>query len=782
MKRIKKKPTIFLTVGKPLFWAVLYIVTGISFVCRFFNKIGNPLFSIFPKKKRTSVLLFSRKKAVQKKKKKSLAHIARFYFLRSASFKKLADRMHNILYSRFMSYVGRLWVPLATLCLVILGTAHIALTINEYILTDLPTPQDLRRHTPSLTTRIYDRNGILLYSFFKDENRSLIKLSDLPPHVINAFVSIEDKEFFQHHGVSARGLVRAFRSVVELNKMQGGSTITQQLVKNTLLSNERTFVRKAKEMIIALRVEREFTKQEILEMYLNEVSFGGSLYGIEEASKSYFGKRAKDLSIAESSYLAGLPAAPSIYSPFGESPEQGIVRQGEVLRRMREDGKISPEEYELVKGTQLSFHPTPISIKAPHFVMYIREKLIDEFGEASLSQGGLEITTTLDLSVQEQAQKLLSDEVATLQKLRISNGAALVTNPKTGEIIAMVGSKDYFDTKNDGQVNVTTRQRQPGSSIKPLMYAAALERGFTPSSLLDDSPITIPIIGGKPYSPKNYDGRFHGKMTLRTALASSYNIPAVKTEMSIGLSTFIEKARALGISTWENSRRFGPALTLGGGEVLMTDMATAYSTFANNGITVPLQGIKEIKDSSGKTLVRNPCIQTPHPCGGQQTIDPRIAYQITSILSDNTARSPAFGTQSVLTIPGQEVSVKTGTTNGLRDNWTIGYTSNHVVAVWVGNNDNSQMSRVTSGIIGASPIWAKIMKLFLPQATAHTFPVPDGLVKATLCSGSKLLSCGGCASSYTEYFLPGTEPPSECSVLAQSKDKEEKNRRQERHL
>lgn len=674
----------------------------------------------------------------------------------------LVTQLHRILTSGWvrtsLRFVTRVWLPVGTTLIMILLCAQITHTVYTTIFKDLPTPEDLRNHTPRQTTKIYDRKHVLLYKMYKNENRSLIKLDSLPTFVPMATVAIEDKDFFTHRGISVQGITRALRSIVTGQGVQGGSTITQQLVKTVLLSPEKTLVRKAKEAIIALRVERHFTKQEILEMYLNEVSYGGSVYGIEEAANAYFGVSARELNLSQAAFLAGLPAAPSLYNPFGSYPERGGERQGEVLRRMHEDGKISALQLEEAKNTKLVFVKNTQEIKAPHFVMFVREELAKIYGEEVLSQGGLEITTTLDMELQDKVQEIVTKEVESLTRLHVGNGAAVVTNPKTGELLAMVGSTNYFDSKKDGQVNVTIRDRQPGSSIKPVTYAAAFERGFTPATIIEDTPITYTIAGSPPYTPKNYDGKFHGRVTVRTALASSYNIPAVKAEATIGLPAVIEKGRQLGITTWDDSSRFGLSLTLGAGDVKMIDMATVYGTFANAGTTVPLQFVHTIKTADGKVLYQNPCIETSMPCGGKRTMDARIAYQITNILMDNDARTPAFGPRSVLYIPGHQVAVKTGTTNGLRDNWTDGYTSDRVVIVWVGNNNNSQMSRITSGIVGASPIWNKIIQLFLSPTIAHTFPTPEGLQAEQVCRRSGLLSCGHCAPALTEYFLPGTQP------------------------
>ncbi|MBD3279748.1 MAG: hypothetical protein GF390_03485, partial [Candidatus Pacebacteria bacterium] len=487
----------------------------------------------------------------------------------------------------------------------------------QYVFKDLPLPQDLITKKQAVTTRILDRHGQLLFRIYKDENRTLVPLSQVSPHLINATVAIEDKDFYLHHGFSVRGITRALMANIKGEEiMQGGSTITQQLVKNRLLTPERTIQRKLREIIVSVLVEGTYSKEEILEMYLNQVAYGGSTYGIEEAAWRYFNKPAVELNLAESALLAGLPQAPSLYSPFGPTPELAYARQEEVLRRMVEDGYITLAEAEQAKQQPLEFRQDTIDIKAPHFVMYVKKLLAEKYSEELLYEGGLEIRTTLDLELQDQAQQLVTDEINELQRLRVSNGAALVTNPQTGEILVMIGSKDYFDFAHDGQVNVTIRPRQPGSSIKPLTYAVALEQGKNPASIIQDSPITYHLAGSPPYSPQNYDGKFHGRVTLREALASSYNVPAVKTLAEVGVNNLIDKAEAMGITTWQDRNRFGLSLTLGGGEVLMTDMATAYSTFANLGETVKLNPFLEIRDYQGELLYRNSCVFEHKGCLG----------------------------------------------------------------------------------------------------------------------------------------------------------------------
>jgi 1A family penicillin-binding protein len=635
--------------------------------------------------------------------------------------------------------------------------------IYEYIFKDLPEPTDLTKQEQILTTKILDRNGKLLYSIYKDENRTLIPLSQVPQDMINATIAIEDKGFFDHFGFDVRGITRAALANMKGETIQGGSTITQQLVKNKLLTSEKSFRRKIRELILAVLVDGTYTKEEILEMYFNEVAYGGSTYGVEEAARRYFGKPARELTLAESALLAGLPQAPSVYSPFGPTPELAYERQAEVLRRMVEDGYITQEQADAAKKEVLAFRSSETDIRAPHFVMYVKKLLAEKYGEDVVNQGGLEVRTTLDLELHEETQKIVTTEMEKLARLRISNGAALITNPKTGEVLAMVGSKDYFDFEHDGQVNVVLRPRQPGSSIKPLTYAIAMEHGKSPSTTIDDAPITYHITGSPPYSPKNYDNRFHGRVTLREALGSSYNIPAVKLLAEIGIPTLIDRGEAMGITTWKDRNRFGLSLTLGGGEVLMIDMAKVYGTFANQGYTTEINPILEIKNAQGEVLYHNGCALEGVNCPKRKTLDTRVAYQITDILSDNRARTPAFGPNSVLVIPGQEVAVKTGTTNNLRDNWTIGYTNDRLVATWVGNNDGTPMSYVASGVTGASPIWNSVMRLNLDDKDPHQFPPPEGLVKVQVCVPTGTLVCRGCPMVRDDYFVPGTEPKQACN-------------------
>ncbi|MBU2577833.1 PBP1A family penicillin-binding protein [Patescibacteria group bacterium] len=625
------------------------------------------------------------------------------------------------------------------------------------ILKDLPSPEKLAKRDQNLTTKIYDRNGKLLYKIYREKNRTPVSLEKLPTHLIQATIAIEDKDFYHHQGLSLRGIVRATCKNIFNGGKTGGSTITQQLIKNALLSPEKTWERKIKEAVLALLVEKKYSKDQILEMYFNEVGYGGSAYGIEEASQKYFGKHGSELNLAEAALLAGLPVSPTQFSPLGHNPHLAKERQALVLRRMVEDGYITEKQREETLKQEIIIAPQVTEIYAPHFVMYVKDFLVQKYGEKMVEQGGLEVKTSLDLEIQEKVQKIVAEEIKNLQRLHITNGAALVTNPKTGEILAMVGSKNYFDKDIDGNYNVTTALRQPGSSIKPINYSIALENGFTPATLIDDTPITYKVPGQPPYSPNNYDNRFHGKVTLRTALGSSYNVPAVKILASFGVKRMVERGKEMGISTWEDSSRFGLSLTLGGGEVKMTDMAIAYAVFANNGIKIDINPVLEIKNSEGKIIEKN------YQGKESPVLSPSITFLINDILSDNLARTPAFGPNSVLNIPGKKVAVKTGTTQNMRDNWTIGYTPSVLTAVWVGNNDNSSMSYVASGITGASPIWRKIMDVLLKDKPKEAFIKPEEIKEVTICQLTGTLFCEGCPSPRKEYFIAGTEPKFSCN-------------------
>jgi 1A family penicillin-binding protein len=629
-------------------------------------------------------------------------------------------------------------------CLV---TLSLVFCFQSYIfIKELPSPYSIGKTNYPLSTHIYDRNNILLYEVYREQNRTPVSLKGLPVYVAQATIAIEDKDFYHHQGVAFfSGIVRAVKEMAVHRNLQGGSTITQQLVKTALLSPDRTVERKIKEIILALWTEKIYSKDQILEMYLNQVPYGGSSYGIEEAAKTYFGKEPQKLTLEEAAFLAGLPQAPSVYSPYG-NPQAALERRNQVIEAMKNQGYIDEESKVKAEKTDLNVLPPKTSIQAPHFVFYVKNQLEDYYGIKTVEEGGLKVTTTLDENIQQQAEQILKEELDKISYLNVTNGAILVTRPSTGEILAMVGSVDYF-SQPDGAFNVTTALRQPGSSIKPIMYSLALQKGYTAASILDDSPVVFNIPGSVPYRPVNYDGKFHGKIPLRYALANSYNIPAVKTLNSIGVDNFIDFATKMGISTWNDKSRYGLSLTLGGGEVNMVDMAEAFGVLANLGYKIPINYFQKIEDDNGNILREI----TPFKI---REMDPAVAFIINDILSDNFARTLAFGPSSSLEIPGYKVAVKTGTTNDKRDNWTIGYTPEFLVAVWVGNNDNTPMNPyLTSGITGAAPIWNRVMSYLLRNyGTGNKwYEKPENIVEKNCFFGRK------------EYFVKGTENTANCN-------------------
>lgn len=623
------------------------------------------------------------------------------------------------------------------------GTIALIYQIN-IIVKSLPNPSYLVFRDIPTTTKIYDRTGKLLYEIYAEENRTPVALSQVPDIVKQATIAIEDRDFYSHQGYSTRGIIRAIINNYNSGTLQGGSTITQQLVRSALLTPEKTLIRKIKEFVLSLWTEHIYNKDQILEMYLNQVPYGGTSWGIEAASETYFGKKVQELTLSEAALLAGLPAAPSVYSPFGAHPELAKIRQEKVLDEMAQDGFISDKENETAKKQELIYRRQTIPIAAPHFVMYVKDLLEQYFGTRMVEKGGLRVTTTLDISLQEKVQKIVTAQIANLRPLRVGNGAVLITDPNTGQILTMVGSADYFDREKEGNVNLTTSLRQPGSSIKIVTYAAALNSGFTAASIINDSPISYRVIGQPPYSPANYDGKFHGNIPLRIALASSYNVPAVKVLSAIGVKAMIDQGMLMGITSWNDETRFGLSLTLGGGEVTMVDMAKVYGTLAHGGKRIDLTPFINITNYRGETL-------TPlFPQNDVQATSPEIAFILNSILSDNRARTPAFGPNSSLVIPGKTVAVKTGTSDNKRDNWTIGYTPDYVVTVWVGNNDNTPMHpQLTSGVTGAAPIWNEVTKTILEGKPDKLFLQPEGILS---------MPCLG----RVEYFIRGTQPKGGC--------------------
>ncbi|MBI2039857.1 transglycosylase domain-containing protein [Candidatus Microgenomates bacterium] len=608
---------------------------------------------------------------------------------------------------------------------------------TSFILTaayQLPSPDRLITPQQPLTTEFYDRSGKLLYRLYEGRNRYLVKLEDLPVFLIQATIAIEDKNFYRHPGFDPLAIARAVYYNVAQGYQEGASTITQQLIKNSLLTPEKTISRKIKEIILAFWAERIYSKNQILQMYFNEAPYGGPAWGIEAASQTYFGKGAKDLDLSESAFLAGLPASPTQFSPYGTNPTLSKIRQEQVLQRMLEEGYITQTQKEQALSQPLALRPPVNNIQAPHFVFYVRDLLAQKYGLRVISQGGLKIQTSLDLSLQQEVEKIVSSEIDKLSALNVKNGAAMVLDAKTGQILAMMGSRDYR-YPGFGNFNVTLAIRQPGSSIKPITYATAFKKGFSPGNTILDTPAVFKDQWGNSYAPVNYDGRFRGPVSIRQALASSFNVPAVKMLATIGLDSMIQTAKDLGITTFDDSSRFGLSLTLGGGDVRMIDMMGVYATLSQLGVYKKPTPIIKVTDSSGNILEE-------YKDEGKQVLEEGVVYLITNILSDDRARSLAFGSNSLLNL-GPNVAVKTGTSDKKRDNLTFGYTTDFVVGVWVGNPDNSPMNpQLTSGITGAAPIWNKIAKIMLSKIPSKAFTRPEGIIEISV-DGRKDLAIAG---------------------------------------
>ena len=620
---------------------------------------------------------------------------------------------------------------------------------------DLPAPGKLSQAVNS-STIFYDRDGKILFETYKDKNRVPVSLGDVSKYMKEATISIEDKDFYKHGGISQTGILRSIFDIVFRRQIEGGSTITQQLIKNVLLDSQRTASRKIKEIILAVLVEKKYTKDQILEMYLNEAPYGGSFWGIGSAAKGYFDKSPKDVNLIESAILAGFPQRPSYYSPFIGKEDAWRARTKDVLRRMREDGYITgdQEKNALKQLNDIKFTTPKLSINAPHFVFYVRDQIEKEFGPKILDQG-IRVKTTLSLDVQQTAEKILGDEIAKLKSANVGNGAVVVLDSQTGEVLAMVGSYD-FNNEKYGKFNASLGLRQPGSAMKPITYGLAFEKGYTPSTALMDLKTVFPDQGGKEYIPENYDGKFRGPIQLRFALGNSINVPAVKLLAMVGLRKFLQKADDMGLTTLaptqENLNRFGLSITLGGGEVTLLDLTSAYSVYARGGVKKDTQSIIEVKDINGKSLYK------PQKSSEKKVFSPEISFLVSHILSDNNAREAEFGPNSYLRVPGKTVAVKTGTTNDKRDNWTIGYTKDITVGVWVGNNDNTPMNpKIASGITGASPIWYYIMNQLLKKYHDGIIDKPDSVKALIIDSYLGGLPKDGYPTR-SEYFINGTEP------------------------
>jgi len=652
----------------------------------------------------------------------------------------------------------------------LIGAVILVFGVFFWFSRDLPEPGKLIEAQADNSTRIYDRNGVPLYSVYEDVNRTYVDLDKIPKNLQYATIAVEDKNFYKNEGFSLTGYIRGLIiDPIFRRRVTGGSTITQQLVKNVLLTSERSIPRKVKELVLAIQVDKRYSKDEILEMYLNDVPYGGTAIGVEAASGSYFGKEVSDLNLAESAFLAGLPQSPSAYSPYSGN-DYYIDRSAQVLKAMREQEYINKDQEKkaLEEIKKMKFEQKEsISFKAPHFVIYVKEILSQQFGKEAVEKGGLQVKTSLDYEVQKEAEKIVKTEVEDLKGYRVGNGAAVVMDPKTGEVLAMVGSKDYFDEEGDGNFNVALANRQPGSSLKPIMYATAFEKGYTPSTMLMDVKTDFPNGAGGMYTPVNYDGKFRGPVQMRFALGNSLNIPAVKLLAMVGVKDVMEKGYDMGLTNWEptaqNMQNVGLSLVLGGREVSLLDIVTAYGVFANKGVKKDPITILEVKDNNGKKLFES------KEKDGKKVLSEEIAYLISHILLDNNARADAFGTNSVLNVAGHTVSVKTGTTDEKRDNWTVGYTPSYVVGVWVGNNDNSPMNpAIASGVTGASPIWHDIMSFVLKGKKDESPVKPDGVVAVQVDALGGGMPTEGKATR-SEYFVKGTEPTTE-SLIYKKKD------------
>jgi len=624
---------------------------------------------------------------------------------------------------------------------------------------DLPSPNRIVRRE-GYASRMYDRNGEVLYDVFRDAKRRPVAWEALPEDLKKATVAIEDKNFYQHAGFDPLTPWRIAYNLLFKQRLIGGSTLTQQLVKNVLLTSERTVTRKMQEFILSVQIEAKYSKDEILLMYLNEAPYGGAAWGVGAATEQYFGKDVKDLTLVESVILSGLPQRPSVYSPFSKTPTAYVGRSQQVLESMVAEGMMSADKAKSVleEIKNYKFYEAQDKMAAHHFVFWVRELLAEKYGDELVEEGGLQITTSLESKLQQETEKIVSEEIDKAEKLGVSNGAALVLDAKTGEVLAMVGSRGYFSDKTEGKFNVVTQGlRQPGSAIKPITYLTGLKKGLTPATMLIDAPVVFPSTspGQKDYEPGNYTGKFVGPISLRNALGNSINVTAVKLLATVGLESMLAQAEAMGLTnlapTKENLARFGLAVTLGGAEVKMIDLASAYTAFANQGVRSEPLGVLKVVDAKGRVLEENRRGES------KSVMTPQEAFLISNILADNSARELTFGSVNGLIVPNYQVAVKTGTTNDKRDNWAIGWTPNLLAVAWVGNNDNSPMTKVASGVSGATPIWRRIMLSWLPKRQKEDFPIPEKIVSVEVDRLSGYPAHDGFGAR-PDYFVDGTQP------------------------
>lgn len=596
-----------------------------------------------------------------------------------------------------------------------------ALVLFVYYSKDLPRPEVFEERQLAQPTKIYDRTGkVLLYTIYGEEKREYIKLDDVPKNVANALIATEDKNFYTHYGVDIKGIFRSILINLKIRKATyGASTLSQQLIRSTFLTQEKSVGRKIRELVLTLELERRYSKNQILEWYLNQIPIGTNVYGVQEAAKYFFNKDLKDLSLAESASIIAAIKAPSYYSPFGKHKDSLLGRKDYVLSRMLEEKYITQEEYNEAIKQELVFEKQKTSMKAPHFVLYVRDYLLEQYGEQYLKENGMKVITTLDWEVQEKSEKIVKSSGETIKAYNANNIASVIINPNNGEILSMIGSKDYFSDsypegctpgvdclfEPDVNVSVYGLGQQPGSALKPFAYLTAFEMGYTPNTTVLDAQTNFGRWGSSDYIPRNYDGKFRGEVTLRSALAQSLNIPSIKVFMYMaGMKNTVETARDFGITTLNKpSSEYGPSLVLGGGEVKLLDMTSAYGVFASEGLKYAPKSILRIEDYKGNVIEE------------KQSTAKRVATQeackmLNDILSDNEARSPVFGSNSSLYFADKKVSVKTGTTDNFKDDWAVGYTNSIVVGIWVGNNNNEPMAKKAAVAI-AGPIWHKIIDL-----------------------------------------------------------------------
>ncbi|OHA04040.1 MAG: hypothetical protein A3I44_00895 [Candidatus Sungbacteria bacterium RIFCSPLOWO2_02_FULL_51_17] len=632
--------------------------------------------------------------------------------------------------SRRESFARRLFLFATAFLVLFFISAGILVSVIVYT---LPDPSKISAQEVVESTKIYDRTKThVLYDIHGEEKRTVIPFREIPDAVKHATIAIEDSDFYNHKGFDFRGILRALWVDITTGSLsQGGSTITQQLVKKSFLGDERTFTRKIKELILALRLESRYSKDYILELYLNKIPYGSNAYGIEAASKTFFGKSAKDLTLAEAALLTSLPKGTTYYSPYGNHAAELMVRKNAILERMHKLGYITKEEEKVARDEELHFLNPKQNIQAPHLVMMAREYLNQTYGEELVESGGLEVTTTIDIDLQLEAERIIKEGVELNKKLIAAENAALVAiDPKTGEILTLVGSYDYFDLEHDGNYNVATALRQPGSSFKPFVYAAAFKLGYTPETTLFDVPTEFnPSCAhdGKPqragisedecYHPQNYDETFRGPVSLRQSIAQSLNVPSVKLLYLTGVKNTITTAEDVGISTLQDAERCGLALVLGCAEVRLLDMVSAYGVFANDGIRVPPSFILKV-ERRGTTLEERRVVS-------KAVIDTNVVRTLNGVLSDNTARIPVFRPNSSLFFPDHQVAAKTGTSQEYRDAWTVGYTPSIAVGIWVGNNDNTPIQQKGSGVLAAAPMWRSFMDVALKKMLPESFPSPD---------------------------------------------------------